>query len=355
MIKSSEQISFYVDTMIVETICADPALIKKAGGSLISSLIEKAKNYFETEFAKGDPNDKTGTMINLIGPTAISLLLSSLGMPWVGFLFGLASYIFDFDIASVLRTIYNTLKPSITEDAEISPTQVDNAVESAIKSQSPQLAANASDNKDHIQILRDARVIKLALIQYSEGKFNKNAQPIGMMATIGAKLFPIIKAVLSWIFKIALGTGGFMLLSGGIKDALNPPTDSQTPTSTTGAKGGSGAGAAAAIASRSKQTKFKLNPSYSNVKFSGITTQNYINNINGITKMVLDFAKEVYSGLEGLESVIESTAGFKGVVETIVWENHTAAGDPIVIIPAVFKSKKDIVDYFIDEVAAKTP
>jgi len=71
--------------------------------------------------------------------------------------------------------------------------------------------------------------------------------------------------------------------------------------------------------------------------------------------MLMSWAKEIYQGLNGLDSIIQNTAGFQAAVEAISWQNHSSAGGPIVYIPPMFTSKKMVVDHFIDEVAEKAP
>jgi hypothetical protein len=75
------------------------------------------------------------------------------------------------------------------------------------------------------------------------------------------------------------------------------------------------------------------------------------NDPGSIENMLIEFTKQVYSGLDGHEGVIRSSPIFQAVKNQIAWYNHTAAGAPMVYIPRMYPNKKAIVDHFIDEVA----
>ena len=102
----------------------------------------------------------------------------------------------------------------------------------------------------------------------------------------------------------------------------------------------------------STQTKFPVQPGYHEEHAAG-WAENVPNNASAIEGMLIGFAKQVYKGLDGLESNIKSTVGFQVIRDRIVNYNLSSEGDPVVYIPNYFTSKKQIVDYFIDDVAEK--
>ena len=75
------------------------------------------------------------------------------------------------------------------------------------------------------------------------------------------------------------------------------------------------------------------------------------NNDQNINDMVLQFAKDTYSGLEGKEQLIRSSPNFQKVVRVISNYNNTNQNSSQTFIPSFFRSKKQMVDYFIDDVA----
>ena len=340
----NREINFYTDTMVIEAILEDPALYTQANTSgTIVSLIDKVKEYFSSKI---DPADRTGSIINLIAPGAIFMALSSMGAPAaVGILFNLALKLFGINVADVLRSVYNGIKPIISGGGKVSSSQIDSMVTGAIQANYTPISPEKEQylaTQTSLQKIRDARVVKLAMIN-SSNNFQKEAFINGVLAM---KFLPVLSSIIGWIFKAALASTGFMI-AGDITEkffkspAATPTTPTTIPISTS--------------TSTSKQKKFPINTSYNiSEKFTGANkVQNFTNNKSGISNMLLTFAKEVYDGLDGLDSIIMSTPGFQVLVDNILSFNQSAAGDPIVIIPDIFISKKQLVDYFIDDVAAK--
>jgi hypothetical protein len=154
--------------------------------------------------------------------------------------------------------------------------------------------------------------------------------------------------VLSTIFKIGLSAAGLMVAGDVVNHFLGRKNDLD-------GKDGPKESVNAPAMHVATQTRFKLNPSLQDAKHGSTWTEQVTNDPSAISAMLVKFTKEVYSGLDGLESVITSAPHFQAVLNDIVWYNHNAKGDPVIFIPNYFTSKKSIVDYFIDEVAQKAP
>jgi hypothetical protein len=71
--------------------------------------------------------------------------------------------------------------------------------------------------------------------------------------------------------------------------------------------------------------------------------------------MLVQITKDVYGGLDGKDGIIRSSPAFQAVKDNIVWYNTHNEGSSITFIPGLFKSKKQLVDYFIDDVAKSAP
>jgi hypothetical protein len=110
---------------------------------------------------------------------------------------------------------------------------------------------------------------------------------------------------------------------------------------------------AAVVIPPTTQTVFKPNPAYKLFNYTSMWTEPGQNTESSIGQMLIRFAKDVYSGLEGKESLIQSTAGFQAIQDKITFYNRMTEGSPQIFIPPEFISKKQIVDYFIDDVAEK--
>lgn len=367
MTLSNSEFKLYVDTMIVQALVED-SLVKHAGaGNFIMPLIDKVKDYVSGHI---DSKDKVGSVINFLAPGALTLMLDALGFKWIGKIAGVLASMFHIDVASIIGSIYNKVKSSLTSGKAITSAEIDSAVKSAESEHAP--ADFADDYKTYAESIRDIRLLKLALIEYeSTGKLNKNA---GILSpAIASKALNVFTTVIGWIFKTVLASAGLMAAGDvanklvGRSNALDGSLECGKP-SPKGAPSSEGSGFWAKlmgggtksdtpeISTASTQTKFKPNASYIDVKRNTASSNwaepGYPNQAT-IENMIVSFAKEVYSGLEGLDGSIKSAANFRNIVNMIMNFNRTRQDDAGIYIPRTFVSKKQMVDYFIDEVAAK--
>lgn len=374
MNKSNSEVSLYVDTLLVEALLSDPQIIKTAQSSMASGLVEAVKSYFGSHI---DPNDKAGSLLNMLAPGAIAVVFAAIGGPmkWLGTLIGLAMNVFHIDVKGILSSIYDKIKGVIGSGELMSSSQVDGIVSGAVSSLSK--PATEEDLKNipegampKVSSNRDIRFIKIAMIIY-HNEIEKVAKPGDRGMLNGMKsgienLFSkftdkkmitesLLGRVLGWFFKVAIASAGLMVagdvinkflgrsnaLDSSLKDGKETKEQVSVPLVET---------------STSTQTKFKVNPSYRmkmyNTSGDG-WVEAYQNTSPGIESMLLDFTKEVYVGLDGLESIIKNTAGFKVILDKILHYNHAGHGNSIIYIPRMFQSKKSIVDFFIDDVAEK--
>src|ERR1035437_367681 len=335
---SNSEISFYVDTLIVEAILGNNALVKNAG--VIADMVDKIKEYVPSVIGTGDPVEG---VLKFLAPGALVMTFSAMGIGWLGTLFVIALKAFGIDIGEIFGSIYEKIKSmlhTLPKGEQLQRSQVDNTVLAAIQSHSGKAASFASflETRSSSRMLRDAKWIKLAMVDYEKG-FHKNSFTV-LSAVSKFSLLSIVGKVFGWIIKAALISGGLMIGGKVIEKVVGPSAQEPThpivhmPTST--------------------QTKFKINPSYSpeNNNTSSSWTVNIANDPSSIDNMLVNFAKDVYSGLDGKEQIIRSSNIFQKIKEAFVWHNKATPGAPIVFIPSEFKSKKQIVDFFIDDVAS---
>lgn len=317
-------IQFYHDDLIVNSF-----MHKTAQDT--SSLISAISNYFSNNF---DENNKTKSIVNLLAPGIVFNVLSKgLGLTWIGFALSVAIRVFHIDVYGILESIYNQIKPSIENNNKFSSDQVHNIVKNSVES------SYQASTTSKAAAVREAVLFKIALEDY---QINKNAQ-VFSKAPIS-----LLTSILSWFFKIALASGGFMVAGDAINKLVNrpnaldssyqegktkPPIKEQTAIIT------------------STQTKYPINKSYSDVKYNQGTpwSVNAKNTPEGIEDMLVDFAHEVYD-IKDDPSITTGTA-FNVLKARIVAFNKSSEGDNLVFIPQYLKSKKEIVDTFIDEVA----
>ena len=366
MTKNSE-IDFYVDCLVAETVLSNSFLVKHAQSSAIMDFIEKVKSYFSSHIR---PDDKLGSFVDFLGPTAAYMTFSALGMPWTAALVGLSMSVFDINISDIFKSVGEYLSPMVKADQEITSSTVDRIVNNAVDSaatkssvmssspstDSPEFSSAVGDLLSQVvkaspsQRLREAKIVKLTMIDYQNRLKYKKANPAVAAATRFG-FVKVLKTIIGWYFKIGLGSLGFMVagdavnkmlgrgnaFDGSMKDGVRAPRSAdQEPTTQL---------------KSSKQKVFPANPSYSDVKERAGWSLSVRVNRETINRVLINFAKQVYQGLDDKESLILSSPSFKAVVDLISYYNRDNVDTNLLFIPTLFTSKKQIVDQFIDDVA----
>ena len=347
MTTNSRQISFYADTLIVETILQDESLIKTAEGGFMTSLIEKVSSYFGSHV---DPDNKSASVINMLAPGVITMTFRAMGLGWIGLLLGLAASTFHIDTAGMLSSIYNSVKAALGSGQPITSGHVDQAVEQAVAEHVPPATneeeANFTKTQSFNHQLKIARKLKLAMIDYSNDpsafQFSKTAGAYGVSK---AHTGGLLAKVLGWVFKIALASAGLLVAGDvvnkliGRPNALDGTIQHGKPTETP-----------AAPAITTTQTKFKAKPG-GDARMPAPWVIPIQSSPSSIESMLVEFAKESYEGLDGHENDITSAPGFQAVRDRILNYNRTSAGYNATYMPNYLTSKKQITDLFIDDVA----
>lgn len=342
---SKGDLSLYTDTLIVSTIISNTSLTKVADvESILSGASSMIKDYVSSHI---DPNDKVGSVINMLTPGVISSLFKAFGFGKLGLLLGLVASTLHIDVGSMVETLWKEVKNTLSSGQKVTPAQIDAAVSTAVQQHAPndQAPADTSLASD----LREARILRFAVEQYECQmlQLTKEASPIIIYAAGRAtKTTNVIGRILGWIFKTVLMSAGLLVAGDMTAKMLGMPSAldhtyqaGQTPNSSVSAP-----------TPTTTQTKFK--PTGTGIESAPQPwTEQVTNNPGSIENMLIGFTKQVYSGLDGKENAIRSSPTFQGVRDQIAWYNHTAAGEPIVYIPQLYSSKKALVDHYIDEVA----
>jgi len=351
MKKENSDISFYVDMMIAETILANDDIVKTAQLSQMfnfNSIGDWITGYVKEHY---NENDKVGSLVNFVMPGIVASLI---GGPF-GWLAAFLMDMFDVDTMGALRTIYKKFEELLSTSNGVSAQQIDQVVNSSVDghsgadSSATQKAAEANQYsilkaKPYSKKIRQAKLLKLDLIEYANGKpIISNAGTFSFITTeVAGK--NILKSILSFIFKVIFKSVAVMVAADVANKALDRPSG-LTPGSLQRQREERGADSPSSM-----QNKFQKNPSYSNDQLNSV---HITNNKENIEQMVIDAAKEVYQGLEDQDSNIKSCNNFNVLVENIVWYNRKSAGDPVVFIPPEFNSKKKMADTFIAQLAQK--
>ncbi len=354
--------------MIVEALLSDEGLSKSAQAGIASSLANTVESYFS---AHVDPDNKTKSMVNLLAPGVIWKTLGFIGLPWwFNILVSLLMSVFHVDVYGILNSIGGKLGEMISSGHQFTSSQVDELVHSTVqehaKTPSPEDAAEAArklQSHSYMRDLRDAKLFKLAMIEYSQTAMISTAQKrtaltqqsfLDWFGSKQTKHVTFLSRVLSWIFKVSLASAGFMVAADVINAFLHRPS-ALTGTLQHGKPVETSPAAEAVPEHVSTQTKFPPNPSYHGENLNRTTAWAVPihNDPANIENMLIEFAKQVYQGLDGQEDNMKSTPSFKVVADAIEFFNYTATGASFIFIPRMFHSRKDIVDKFIDDVAEK--
>jgi hypothetical protein len=354
MSNPNSQVSNYVDFLIVETLSSDTGLSKfaQAPPSMMDAIIGKIKGYVSNNV---DPNDKAGSVLNMLAPGLISATFGALGLGKIGLLAGLIARMFHLDLAGIFRSIWNGLKGELSGGKQTTSDQVHNIVQNAIQENSTSTSAPATEPSPALaddgvmtvaRQLRRAQIFKASLNNYEKS---------GKLFTYAAKpSVSMLSQILSFIFRVIISSAGLMVAGDAMNHFLGRPNAIDNPI-----RGGKPVGEnTAPVPDSSRQTLFPLNPSYQDTvknSNSNTWTEDITNNTDSISQMLQNFAKDVYQGLSGHEADIQSSPHFQNLVHTIAWYNHANPGEALVFIPKAFATKKQLVDQFIDDVAAKSP
>ncbi len=335
------QFNNHIDLQLLEIL--DPSLVKNAQSGLMAGVVDKIKTYVDHNI---DPDDKTGSFINMLMPGLISTTFSVLNLGKIGLILGFLARIFNFDLAGILRSIWAELKGEIEGGQPTTSNKVNSIVQNAVQSQStgePIAPMTAT------QSLRMAKLVKMSFDQYQ-------ANPL--MMVFAAKPSPsLLSRLLSFIFKVILASAGLMVAGDIANHLIGRPNAIDNPIRG-GQPVGEGTETENTLLVEPQQTVFPINPSYQNTtrnSDSSNWTEAVENNESSIAQMLQSFAKEVYQGLDGYQSQIQANPLFQNVVQVISWYNHQHPNSPIVFIPRIFTTKKQLVDAFIGDVANKLP
>jgi hypothetical protein len=346
-------VSFYVDTLLIETALGESGFHKTAQSGALSSLGDMVKNYFGAHY---DENNKVNSVLDMLAPGAIYAIFRSLGFGKLGMLFGLAASVLHIDVAGMIESIYNSIRGTLSRGSPVAPAQLDSAVNQAIQEHTsdqapePPEQGQAFDKRNFDKEMREARIVRLALEQYDAQVFQLRKDAAPARSWFGGATRKatgsLIGRIIGWVFRLILVSAGFMVAGDLINKFLGRPNAIDRTY-----QAGQTSAPAASMSPATTQNKFPLNPSYQDVAAPHPWVVNVPNNTSSIASMLLGFAKDVYGGLDGKEAAIMSSPTFQAVQDQIAWYNHTSAGEPQVYIPTMYSSKKALVDHYIDEVS----
>lgn len=362
----SSEISLCTDLLLIESLLGDSKLTKKAG--VVSDLLDRMKEYFGEHIDKSQP---TESVLNLLAPGTLWMVLRGVGLGKWGPLIGLLLEVFHVNVGGLLETLWTEVKSLLATHGKVSSGQIDSVVNSAIAAhndpgnedearkgyqdlqQNPDLSKGEENlfADDHVyssaELLKETRFLSLSMIAYEDQKMRLTKQAdlssfLGGYSKGKAKGTSILGRILGFVFKVALASAGLMVAGDLINKFLGRPN----AIDGTYQAGQPESEAPAAPVYHSTQTKF---PSKGDSPLP--RSWPLMNNPANIESMLVQFAKDTYSGLDGKEGLITGSSAFQAIAQQIDWFNIHNTGSAAIFLPPSYTSKKQLVDAFIDDVA----
>lgn len=372
----SPDLQIYIDTLILEAICADPTISKQAQSGMVSSLLQKVSEYTKDKLKEvKDSGHKVEMITNFLIPG----ILTAFGFPFLGFLSKVGQMVFHFDFAKILGEVASSIKELITGGKQTSSAQVDSVVSGAVANNNPPEPTEADINKfippaekaeaNPIEkanglSLREANLLKLAFQEYALNNPNVHLYNPEINIKFAAGLFQsalasflssrhktmkILISVIGWMVKAILASAGFMVAGDAINHIVGGatnPIDGSTQTTSTSTN------SEPAPIPTQYQNVFKPSASYVQENNNGPYAKWMIQaDPHTIPDILTSWATEIYPDLHGKESNIRSARSFQALVDVLKAYNANGPSN-LIFIPKQWKSRKQVVDNFMNEVAS---
>lgn len=350
--KNNSSLQFYLDTLVIQAAFGDEKLRKQAEGDAADSLISAVKGYIGSKI---NPDDKVGSIVNILAPGAVTLMLRSLGLGWLSFVAGVVMNVFHVDVNSIIQSILSSILPKIKEGGKFTADEIQKTVESAFAPDANKepSATEVEQLQNQAFTVREALLYRFAMEQAcSEYSITKNAGIFDLGRAGKKGSVTLLSKAVKWIFMVVLTSLGLMVAGDAVNKVLGRPNSFDGTVQ----NGKPLEQSTAPAPSTSKQTRFKQNPNYNNKTLnSGSATwvESVPPNQSSISALVLSWMNEVYEETSQYNNIATGTAGFNNVVQEILDYNSGNQSGRMTYIPRMFSTKKQAVDIFIDQVAEK--
>jgi hypothetical protein len=313
---------------------------KSIARGFVPDIVSSVKNYFKSKIDEGHP---TASIIDDLAPGVISMTMSAMGLGGWGMLIGLLFSTLHIDVNGVLSTIYDGVKSLLSDNGKVSPDQINSLVNSAIEKHASD-SQQVNDGQTQAN-LHTAKIIRLAMIDFEHQTFKlSKGEKISLGISIAKPATSLLARIFGFIIKVALRSAGLLLAGDVVNKMLGRPNSltgdfkqgHDEPVATTPAEG----------TYVSNQTAFPLKPDSPLPE-----TVSLPNTPANIEATLIQYAKDVYQGLDDKDSIIANDPLFQTLKEKIVWYNSRNTGYAVFSIPPFWKTKKQLVDTFIDSIA----
>lgn len=309
--------------------CPKPSitLYKKASEGIIDSILNQLKSMF-------DSNDIPGSLSKIFSPTLIFFIINNFGGGFIisSVITAIASY-YDVDILSIIKSICGFIKDKFSSSGILPSFQ---EVRQQVEQVTQSIGFQTKQATNHINDKKTKFIQRKILLNNSNNeqlkKIYKTGQFTTILSTIGKIIPKFLVPLLTFIFATAL--------SLFIKSKTSPSNNETSKIQTT-------------------QKLFVAEDSGEEFNIENIWyVTDFSKDTKGIEEMLLSFTAEVYKDPKDIiklddpqiQEIIANTPNFKRTVYALNKFNKFQEEDAIQI-PDIFKSKKDLVDKFIDQAA----
>lgn len=367
---SNPQLQTYVDYLVVEALLSNPRITKKADGE-VAGLIGTVKDYILRHIDKENP---ISSVLGLLVPGA----LAALGFPMLAGILKVAEMVLGFDIADILRNIGSYVTSLVSGGKKTDSETVKAGVMQAVNSQATipvtdedmarvnKFNEQAKTTKSSALTLDQALFFKKSVatflnenpdFDFGNPKFTMKVYAKWSVSDIG-RIFgfkittgEILVSLLGWIVTTALATAGFMVAEDGIHALLGQPNhfDGSAKPGAASPQSGSAQMVSSTLPTASTQRKFQVNPNYSQESFNSEYDSWIIKGTaNDLPSIIANWATEIYPDVD--RSSLASSANFKTLL-SLIEKNNEGNTTKTLFMPKFLKSRKQVVDTFIDDVA----
>jgi hypothetical protein len=273
-------------------------------------------------------------VVNLLAPSVIGSIVNKvLGGRFIGFGLDLILRMLGIDFGEMLNELCSSVKSLVQSKGDkTSPSDVQSAVDRVIDTKFGGKSSEASSN----DLNKELRVIKLAYVHIYQSLYKeaKLASPIAQKAAGPTSSF--LKKLFGTIFGLSLRAAGMQLFADVASHMIGMPStfdivkEKFHPVVKT------------------IQTKFKPKSSFNNARLNPEEEIFISNNKESIKALLKDWANEAYSNID--QDALNYSKELDKLASLIAQHNYYVA-PTYIYMPESFHNKKEVVDFFIDDVA----
>lgn len=349
---------------------------QSANNPFLVKTAEISAASIESAVKEHIPNFSYGNVIDFIGPTIIGRIVNSVfKTSLLGNLVDFSLRIFDVSLDSIVSEVCSAVKNAFGSDLEnVNPEKLQEVVERSVtntlnKTSDTQAEANyqkivgATTTTDSLDLGEDEELdveglesigSAYALKRFVEKRRVKMATPaaakVGNVSAARLSLISIFSKLFVNIFKFIFKSAALFAVTSAIGKAVGIPTTFDRFTTKDPF-----AWKLQFDVTPSTLKIYPLNPSFSESintapwKIFGLNGKDE----NALKSTFIDWTQDIYQNVTPEE--IKASDDFNELVGIIRRYNGNIPYDNLTVFPEKFRTKREVVNYFINDVAEKSP